>query len=269
MTALVGLLIIVGLVVLVCALLPGSGSKVALGAGGLLALLLFMSFFYFSRARYVERPVAVRQELRTNRHSSGHDEPRESLRVSPSRIEVRPEYPAASDTNATSEHAQPTPGTTAEKPSGKPAWLVEGLQTGHGVTQFPVSSELFATVAECQRDLDSRIPQAIADEIQRVTGESLSLPLTPEEVRLLGTETYTEEIPISQGVWYKVHRLVKVDRPAWAAIQARWNQAKQQERLETLGVSFGGLLLVIGVVYLILRRPPRVVDPTLETFSTT
>ena len=155
------------------------------------------------------------------------------------------------------------------KTKTKPAWLMQGTQTGNGVSQFPVSSELFATVAECQKDLDSRAPRLIASEVRYLVGEEYPISLLPGEEQKLTADTFTEEVSTSQGTWYKIHRLIKIDQTTWAMFRTRFQQAQLNARLETLGISFGGLMLALSTGYLILRRQPRVVDPTLNTFSTT
>jgi hypothetical protein len=156
------------------------------------------------------------------------------------------------------------------KRANKPAWVTQGVQTGNGVSEFVVSSELFATVAECQRELDRHLPAIIAEQLRTLIGEEYSISLLPGEDKRLTAETYVEEVPTtSQGNWYKVHRLIKVDKTAWSGMLERFQQAKLQARLSTFAMSFGGMMLVIGVIYLILRRTPRAVDPTLNTFSTT
>lgn len=252
--------VIVGLVMLVRALPPGSGPKVALGAAGLLALVMFALFFVKSH-QLVPQHAAVRQELPTNRQDNRYDgliRPRAA--GSSLTLEAQKEPEAESPTKSE---------TGGKNPDKKPAWLIDGLQTVNGVTKFPVSSELFATVAECQKDLDRRLPQVLSEEVTRLANESMSLPLFPDDVQRMRSETFTEEVPTSQGTWYKVHQLVKIDENSWGVIYNRFHHAKIQTRLEKLAMGFAGLMLVFGVVYLVLRRRPRNVDPTLETFSTT
>ncbi len=110
----------------------------------------------------------------------------------------------------------------------------------------------------------------IAAEVRFLSGEEYPIALLPGEAQQLIAETYLEEFPItSNGTWYKIHRLIKIDEPAWAIFRARFQQAQLQARLETLAYVFGGVMLLLSAGYLFLRRQPRVVDPTLNTFSTT
>lgn len=261
---LLGLAVLVGLVFLIYSLARSSGGRVALGAGGLVVvLLMFMSFFYLSKGQIVERQMAVRQEQLMPR-----------VTLPPQAIELRNDSELIKSTPSEASVNEPepkafAPETNAEKPNGKPAWLTQGTQTGNGVSQFPISSELFSTVTECQKDLDSRMPALIASEAQFLVGEEYPITLFPGESKSLIADTYTEEVTTSQGTWYKVHRLIKIDQSMWASFRTRFHQAQLQARLETIGLGFGGLMLVLGVVYLFLRRKPRVVDPTLNTFSTT
>lgn len=256
--------IIFGLVLLFRSLPQGSGPKVGLALAGLLAVSFFLLFFGYNRTMQL-RPASADaiQQARAVATPRGESS-------SPNAEALKPRI----DLGNEAQSSEPQPSTASEtsetKPAAKPAWLTQGTQTGNGVSQFPVSSELFATVAECQRDLDSRMPALIAEELRFLIGEEFPIPLLPGEDKRLTAETYTEEVPTtSQGNWYKVHRLIKVDEVAWAGIRERFHREKTYARLKSLGQSFGGLMLVIGVVYLVLRRKPRVVDPTLNTFSTT
>jgi len=272
MLIVVGLAVLVGLVFLIYSLAQSSGGRVALGAGGfVVVLLMFVSFFYLSKGQVVEHQMAVRQHVRPTGGSGWHDDPTDQFQVKPPRVEVRPENLVASVSEPTiPTPSQETASTTSEKPNEKPAWLSQGTQTGNGVSQFPVSSELFSTVSECHKDLDSRMPGLIAEEVRFLRGEPESIALVPGEAQRLVAETYTEEFPItSNGTWYKVHRLIKIDEPTWAVFRMRFQQAQLEGRMLQLGLGLGGLMLILGVVYLFLRRPPRVVDPTLNTFSTT
>jgi hypothetical protein len=274
--------VIVGLVVLFRALSPDSRPKVALGLGVLVALML--GVFFVSPVRH-QGPysAAGRQEppeTRSIRQSSGREQnavddiANARLTDTAPSIDNRKEPkrdPSASE--ASVNEPEPKSFSTAANdspPNGKPAWLAQGLQTGNGVTQFVVTSELFQTVGECQRDLNERMSPMIADEVRTLRGEDGMISLEPHEAQRLIVETYTEEFPItSNGTWYKVHRLIKIDEPTWAIFRMRFQQAQLHARLVSLGLALGGVMLILGVVYLFLRRQPRVVDPTLNTFSTT
>ncbi len=103
--------------------------------------------------------MAVRQDRSLLCTSARLRIARESPRVAP-RIDLENEgtvAPAASGSAVKeSEPAKPTP-VRRRKTERKPAWLTQGTQTGNGVSQFPVSSELFSTASECHKDLDSRM----------------------------------------------------------------------------------------------------------------
>ncbi len=255
--------IIGGLVLLFRSLPQGSGPKVGLALAGLLGVGLSFSFIGYQRMEERPMPAVANPQPRAVEISVSDSSGSNADAIKP-RIDLNSESPASESHPPEASEASET------KPATKPAWLTQGTQTGNGVSQFPVSSELFATVAECQRDLDSRMPALIAEELRFLSGDEESIPLLPGEAKRLTAETFTEEVPTaSQGNWYKVHRLIKVDEAAWAGIRERFQQAQLHARLVSLGYGFGGLMLVLGVVYLILRRNPRVVDPTLDTFSTT
>ncbi len=263
LTPLIGLAVVVGIVLLMNRLARSSGGRTALvvGAIGLVLLTMFSVAFWWSKdVTDKSGPVVVKSGSLTRNPSSSID----------LIYEIGDKPPAKSATTIEPETTTFTPPATDNQPKAKPAWLTQGTQTGNGVSQFPISSELFSTVAESQRDLDSRMSPLIAAEVRYIIGEEYPISLLPGEAQRLVAETYTEEFPItSNGTWYKIHRLVKIDQTTWAMFRMRFQEANLRARLETLALSFGGLLLVIGVVYLVLRRTPRVVDPTLDTFSTT
>jgi hypothetical protein len=288
--ALLGLVVAAVIIFVVRALANRSGTQVAWTLAGIIVAGFVLTMFSFRMDHQVRPPMVVYEQpltsppYRQHGHGYGGDahehavpEKQNQGVISP-RIDVNHEEAlkpkVSGSTPQEPETKTFTPDTTTEKQNNekqiKPAWLTQGKQQmPNGNPMFPVSSELFATVTECQRDLDRRLPQLIAEEIPFLAAESVVVPLLPGEDKLLTADSYTEEIPLAQGTWYKVHRFIKVDQAAWQGIYNRFQQAKLVARLETLGLSFGGLLLVIGVVYLVLRRTPRVVDPTLETFSTT
>ena len=270
--ALIGIAVVVGIIIVVRASVTGSGRSVGLIFAALVVAGVLLGFIGVRTTHVIGPPVAVEVQHGSHAHDQYGENKLSGPRIVMPRVEPNPAVKTTEH-----EHEPPaTPGTAAENlnlkpnPNPKPAWLTQGTQTGNGESQFPVSSELFATVAECQRDLDSRMPALVAEELRFLIGQEFPIPFTLAEVKMLTAETYTEDVPTtSQGNWYKVHRLVKVDNIAWAKIQERFQHALSEGRLRSLGFSFGGLMLVIGVVYLVLRRTPRVVDPTKNTFSTT
>jgi hypothetical protein len=269
--------VIGGLVFLGRALTKGSSSQLALIFAGLLGAGLLAATFLFGVRTQISTPIMHGEH--THVLPDEHGQP--SHGVLPSRNEVAHAEAARGEVAHDHEPSQPSDkvkepdpkaaagATNVASTSAKPAWLIQGTQTGNGVSQFPVSSELFATVAECQKDLDRRIPALIAEEARYLRGEPEAVPLLPGEAPQFVADQFTEEVTTSQGTWYRVHRLVKIDERLWSLLQQRFEQAHMLAKLQTLGLLFGGVMLVLGIAYLLLRRRRREVDPTLNTFSTT
>lgn len=268
----VGIAVVTGIVFIFRALANRSGAAGAWMVAGMMLAVLISGLFSFRIAHEI-RPAQVAREshepgMVPSRTQPEHGEP-EARFTQKAKPIVLSNDPDTDHERAPSKTLVSGSVETEAKPTGKPAWLTQGTQTGNGQSQFPVSSELFATAAECQKDLDSRMPGLIANEVRYLTGEEFPISLAANEAASLSAETFTEEVSTSQGTWYRIHRLVKIDPTMWTLLRSRFQQARLYARLEMLGLSFGGLMLVLGVVYLVLRRAPRVVDPTLETFSTT
>ncbi len=242
MLGIVGLVVVAGVVLLIWLLASPTGRRAALilsGAG--LGLLVVLSMLVSVRST----PTTIRSYTEIRPFNS-------PPRSQPIRVESAKTLPSDDKTTPV-----------------KPAWLTDTPPPRHGGLSLAISSELFATVAECQQDLEDRIPPKIAVAIKRETGESLSLPLTPGEVRPLIHERYVEEISTTQGTWYKVHALVNIDSSALDMLQSTEDQERLKNRLGLLASSLGGVMLVLGAVYLILRRPPRAGETTPESFTTT
>jgi hypothetical protein len=286
MIAIVGIAVVAGIVLLIRAITRGSGRNFGLFFAGLIAVCFLLTFVGYRVQRQPQPQQVVREQYLSEYDHHAHPVPdrpfstfaKPPIQVTPDTVKRTEVVKQESEvvrtvgdaTKATDHSHEPELPAASPPKTSKPAWLTQGTQTGNGTSQFPISSELFATVAECQRDLDRRMPALIAEELRFLIGSESSITLLPGEDKRLTAETFTEEVPTtSQGNWYKVHRLVKVDETAWAGLRDRFHQANVHARLSTLGISFGGLMLVLGVVYLILRRSPRNVDPALNTFSTT
>lgn len=256
----IGLAVVAGIIILLRALTSPSGQPWAWAVVGLLmAGVLFVFIGYSTAYRMTPANVAIEAPKAS------------SLESIPNPEVFKPLIDLSHESNPSEPSAPPVkePASTAT-PAEKPVWLTKGLQTGNGTTQFVVSSELHETVAQCHQDLDRIMATRIEDQIMLIAGVDYPIDLLPGEAQSLIAEIYTEEYPIaSDKIWYRIHRLIKIDQAKWASFRLRFQQAQLQARVVQMVYALGGLMLVIGVVYLVLRRKPSDVDPTLNTFSTT
>ena len=119
-------------------------------------------------------------------------------------------------------------------------------------------SDPFETGAECDVDMQRRIRSAIQDYADlHSTGvgapADLNLPLHPADIRHVSRERFVDVIQTSVGPMKQVHQLIVFDESFRRVLDRRVSEAIVGQRLVRTGVFSGGILLLVGSLFGILK----------------
>ena len=131
----------------------------------------------------------------------------------------------------------------------RPDWtqLDASPQTVNDAVRITVSSGPFATVAECQRDVQTKMREAVRDYLDQdllEMGASRLVPLSNSYLENLRIAQFHEEPTFaSVGKMHQLHALLELTPQTKAVLIEAWHHGQVNERLFYLG---GGLALVLG-----------------------
>lgn len=166
------------------------------------------------------------------------------------------EKPAAIDTSAEASD-QPAP-----KPSaGRPEWVDAPARLSNSVYTISISSGLFVSVPECQREINAHMKQAVDHYIDEYRGDQasklVSLPLAYLNEHVKKAE-YSEVVHSdSVGPMHQIHALLEIDDRARADIDRLWHNAVVTDRLWYTGSGAALVLALLGTFYGYLRLDLR------------
>jgi hypothetical protein len=155
------------------------------------------------------------------------------------------------------------PSTTSDKPSEPateqpasatdPTWLTQSLQRDANGWSIVVTSDLFPSVNECERDLEQKIPQKIQAELQRsnpiIDGSQPWIYPANNFTR----ERHTKSHTTSQGTWYTVAARVYVTKDLELSQRMIYQEALDSHRVYLLAYIGTGLVTSMAIAYLLLR----------------
>ena len=123
-------------------------------------------------------------------------------------------------------------------------------------------SDLFETRDECEQDLQHRIRAAIESFAERHCRQlgiapRLPLPIQPEDIRQVSRERFVDVVPTSVGPMKRVHQLVVFNEEFRRVLDRRVSEAVIGRRLSQTGVFSGGVLLLVGSLFGILKGASR------------
>ncbi len=180
------------------------------------------------------------------------------------------EEPTSSD----EEGADPRAHAAAEKPDlppekqaePEPAWVTSppksvGNSDPH---QRRIQSDEFATVEECNRQLDELMRVATAEYLDQLIGTDRfawhpahylgRLGITTGDIRRnICKEEHAKTVKHDFGDMKRVSILMEFDKDIEKDLRRAWKESQLEERLATVGVGSGAVLLLIGAVFGFLK----------------
>jgi hypothetical protein len=178
---------------------------------------------------------------------------------------VKPVEPATPVEKAkpaeTSPPAKSADATTPPETFGtRPAWVDAQAELVDSVYAMAVSSGLFVSVPECQRELDHEIKLAADHYIDDYLGEHASsqvdIPLAYLKAHVKKAE-YGERVPSSVGSMHQIHARLEFDDNARADFHRLWHNAVVTDRLWVVGSGAALVLALLGTFYGFLKLDLR------------
>lgn len=134
----------------------------------------------------------------------------------------------------------------------RPAWVDAPPSTTADAHEVAVKAGPWKTPIECQQSLDEEIAAAVDRYVAWRIGEDARQQVTlPADYarRHLIKDQWLEKINTSVGEMYNLHALLAFDRQVEGKLRDAWNETVAGARLVVASVVFGGVILLLGVVY--------------------
>ena len=153
-------------------------------------------------------------------------------------------------------------GRPAPKPSaGRPQWVNAPARLSNSVYTISISSGLFVSVPECQREINAQMKLALDHYIDEYRGDQASklvgLPLSYLNEHVKKAE-YSEVVNSdSVGPMHQIHALLEIDDRTRADIDRLWHNAVVTDRLWYTGAGAALVLALLGTFYGYLRLDLR------------
>jgi hypothetical protein len=146
---------------------------------------------------------------------------------------------------------------TIESAEPAPEWVGMKPHLVKSDYQLPISSGLFVSIPECQRELDQEMKRAADHYIDTFLGENASrvvdIPISYLKKHIKKQE-YAQVIHSdSVGPMNQIHALLSFDDDARADFRRRWREAIVTNRLWYAGSGAGLVLALLGTLYGYLR----------------
>ncbi|MGY8771257.1 MAG: hypothetical protein ACKVH8_22820 [Pirellulales bacterium] len=142
-------------------------------------------------------------------------------------------------------------------PEGRPDWVDQGYYEKDGVQYVSVSSGPYNRESDCKRFLAEEIDKVVNEMID----ESLGTPSASQRFRLdkahledfIVIDTYKEKLQNKIGPMNQWHAHLQFNGQFDVHMAAIWKDVQRTNRLYTVAVIFGSLLISLGVAYGILK----------------
>jgi hypothetical protein len=160
--------------------------------------------------------------------------------VSPRRAEAQVGVAAAPPPSDEAASNPPAP--------SRPAWVDRPRGLRGDVYEQVVCSELYATVGECQRQLEAAEAAAVAEYLDDFLGPGAGqrVTLDPDFIRKrLVSQQFHETVQSSVGTMQQAFALLAIDGADREELRTRWRSAMAFERLLSVG---GAAALTLGVL---------------------
>jgi len=233
--------------------------------------LLFIGswFAYYSTEDLELQQANHRFNSRSSTSSDGHSHSSSveaTVKVSSSRGKAEPASKSEIDLSSHDatvaekpETAAPTPpaeNPNTPPPKPAPEWVTTPTPDNVETRHLRVSSDRFATEAECERQLDRKLTAAVSQFIEdnwRNSPQVLSM-LDAEFVRNeLKIDRYAHTVQTSVGPMVQVDAQITIDAQARQKLNDLAQRAVVQERVSGVAIGAGAVLGALGLVYGILR----------------
>jgi hypothetical protein len=165
-----------------------------------------------------------------------------------------------------SKPAESKPGDSIDRPTprpsaGRPQWVDSPAKLSNSVYTISISSGLFVSVPECQREINAQMKLALDHYIDEYRGDQasklVSLPLAYLNERVKKAE-YSELVNSdSVGPMHQIHALLEIDDRTRADIDRLWHNAVVTDRLWYTGAGAALVLALLGTFYGYLRLDLR------------
>ncbi len=169
---------------------------------------------------------------------------------------VSPVTPSPAETKPAEPSDQPAP----KRSAGRPEWVDAPAKLSNSVYTISISSGLFVSVPECQREINAHMKQALDHYVDEYRGDQasklVSLPLAYLNERVKKDE-YSEVVTGSVGPMHQIHALLEIDDRTRADIDRLWHNAVVTDRLWYTGSGAALVLALLGTFYGYLRLDLR------------
>jgi hypothetical protein len=170
----------------------------------------------------------------------------------------------AAATPPSAEDEAPGADLTDQAPAAqRPDWVLKPPQDVDGEPAEVLVSDPFETGQECDQDIQRRMIAAIhrfADRQCQQIGapQGLNLPVQAEDLHLISRgQRFVDVIPTSVGPMTQAHQLVVYNEDFRRILDRRISEAIVGQRLVRTGVFSGGVLLLVGSLFGILKGAAR------------
>lgn len=175
-------------------------------------------------------------------------------------VDVKVAEPKVAEPKVVVPVASPSSLSVAIDSAPRPDWVDAPAKLVKSVYSVPVRSGLFASLPECQGQLNSQIKREAdhyIDELLRDLGEHASqlVAISPEYLERYVKKAEYSEIRVSDSVgpMHQVHALLEFDDEARANFRHRWHDAVVTDRLWFTGAGAALVLALLGTFYGYLR----------------
>jgi hypothetical protein len=177
--------------------------------------------------------------------------------------DVAADVTKAAATPPSADDEAPSADLTVQAPrTQRPDWVLTPPEVVDGDPAEVLVSDPFETGQECDQDIQRRMIAAIqrfADRQCQQIGapRGLNLPVQAEDLDLISQQRFVDVIPTSVGPMTQVHRMVVYDEDFRRILDRRISEAIVGRRLVRTGVFSGGVLLLVGSLFGILKGAAR------------
>jgi hypothetical protein len=170
---------------------------------------------------------------------------------------VSPVAPSPAETKPAEPSDQPAP----KRSGGRPEWVDAPAKLSNSVYTISISSGLFVSVPECQREINAHMKKAVDHYVDEYRGDQasklVSLPLAYLNEHVKKAE-YSEVVTSdSVGPMHQIHALLEIDDRTRADIDRLWHNAVVTDRLWYTGSGAALVLALLGTFYGYLRLDLR------------
>ena len=160
--------------------------------------------------------------------------------------------------------AAPSSSSPVDTPAAvqRPDWVESPPGEVDGQLAEVLVSDPFETGDECDQDIQRRMIAAVqrfADRQVRRIGapRGINLPVRPEDLSRISRQRFVDVIPTSVGPMKQAYRLIVFDEPFRQVLDRRITEAMVGQRLVRTGAFSGGVLLLLGSLFGILKGAAR------------